>query len=120
MPTLLDNLETPAAEGWSRPVSAGAAERLRRRLRYRGSGLPPRSRSYHDFGLRVFYDLMFPHIRARRRFFNGVSGWLALGFGVLGALLGWGMAGPFGVVIGFGAAVTLGANYLTRNRYVRR
>jgi len=29
MPTLLENLETPAAEGWSRPVSAGAAERLR-------------------------------------------------------------------------------------------
>src|SRR5947209_4563915 len=29
MPTLLDNIETRTAEGWSRPVNAGAAERLR-------------------------------------------------------------------------------------------
>jgi hypothetical protein len=29
MPTLLDNLETRTAESWNRPVTAGAAERLR-------------------------------------------------------------------------------------------
>ena len=29
MPTLLDNLETQATEGWNRPVTTGAAERLR-------------------------------------------------------------------------------------------
>ena len=29
MPTLLDNLETPAAETWNRPTANGAAERLR-------------------------------------------------------------------------------------------
>jgi hypothetical protein len=29
MPTLLDNLETPATESWNRPVTTGAAERLR-------------------------------------------------------------------------------------------
>ena len=95
--------------------------RPRRRLRYRGCGLPPRSCSYHDFGLRASYDLLIPHIRGcdRRRFFNGVSGWLALWFGVLGALLGWAMLGPFGVFIGFGAGVTLGANHLSRNGYFR-
>ena len=29
MPTLLDNLETPVAEGWSRPATTAPAERLR-------------------------------------------------------------------------------------------
>ena len=29
MPTLLDNLETPTAEGWSRPATTAPAERLR-------------------------------------------------------------------------------------------
>jgi hypothetical protein len=38
---------------------------------------------------------------------------------VLGALLGWASLGPFGVFIGFGAGVTLGANHLTRNGYFR-
>jgi hypothetical protein len=103
------------------PYHGRRRRRPRKRLRYRGSGLSPRSRSYHDFGLRAFYDLLLPHIRGRdrRQFFNGVSGWLALWFGVLGAVAGWGMAGPFGVVIGFGAGLTLGANYLTRKRYFR-
>ena len=103
------------------PYHGRRRRRPRKRLRYRGSGLAPRSRSYHDFGLRAFYDLLFPHIRGRnrRQFFNGVSGLLSIWFGVLGALLGWGMAGPFGVIIGFGAGVTLGANFLTRNRYYR-
>jgi hypothetical protein len=104
-----------------RPYHGRRRRRPRRRLRYRGGGLPPRSRSYHDFGLRAFYDLLFPHIRGRDRrlFFNGVSGWLALGFGALGAVLGWAMLGPFGVFLGFGAGVTFGAGYLTRHRYYR-
>jgi hypothetical protein len=104
-----------------RPYHGRRRRRPGRRLRYRGSGLPPRSRSFHNLGLRAFYDVLFPHIqgRDRRQFFNGLSGWLALWFGVLGAVLGWGMAGPFGVVIGFGAGLTLGANFLTGNRYFR-
>jgi hypothetical protein len=69
----------------------------------------------------VFYDLLFPHIRgrARREFFNGLGGLMALWFGVLGGALGYGMLGPFGIVVGFGAGVTLGANSLFRNRYYR-
>ena len=88
---------------------------------YRGGGLPPRSCSYYDVGLRAFYDLLIPHIRgrARRRFFNGACGWLVLWFGVLGALLGWAMLGPSGVFIGFGAGATLGTSHLTRKRYFR-
>ena len=104
-----------------RPYHGRRRRRPRRRLRYRGNGLPARSHSYQDFGLKYLYDLLIPHIRGRdrRRFFNGVSGGLALWFGVVGALLGWGMAGPFGVILGFGAGVTLGANYLTKKRYFR-
>jgi hypothetical protein len=95
--------------------------RPRRRLRYRGNGLPPRSYSYQDFGLRFFYDLLLPHLRGRDRrlFFNQVSGGMTLFFGVLGALFGWGMAGPIGAIIGLGIGITLGANSLIRDRYYR-
>jgi hypothetical protein len=44
---------------------------------------------------------------------------MALGFGVLGALLGRGMLAPFGVILGIGVVVTLGADFLTRNRDFR-
>jgi hypothetical protein len=92
------------------PYPGRRRRRPRRRLRDRGSGLPTRSHSYQAFGLKYLYDLVIPHIRGRdrRRFFNDVSTGLALGFGVLGALLGWGMAGPLGLLLGFGAGVTLG------------
>jgi hypothetical protein len=105
-----------------KPYHGRSRRRPRRRLRYRGSGLSPRSQSYQDYGLKAFFDLIIPHIRGgeRRLFFNGISAWLALWFGVLGALLGWNMLGPFGVVIGFGAGVTLGADFLTRNGWYRR
>jgi hypothetical protein len=105
----------------SQPYPGRRRWRPRRRLRYRGSGLPPRSHSYQAFGLKYLYDLVLPGIRGqdRLRFFNDVSAGMALGFGVLGALLGWGMLGPFGVVLGFGAGVTLGADFLSKNRYYR-
>jgi hypothetical protein len=105
-----------------RPYHGRRRSRPRRRRRYRGSGLAPRPRSYQDFGLGAIYDLIIPHIRGRdrRRFFNRVSGWLALCYGLWGAVLGLGMLGPLGLVIGFGAGLALGANFLTRNRYYRR
>ncbi len=53
-------------------------------------------------------------------FFNDASGGVAIWFGVLGALLGWGMLGPLGVIVGFGCGIVFGASFLTRNRYFRR
>ena len=104
-----------------KPYPGRRRRRPRRRLRYRGNGLSARSHSYQDFGLRHVYNLLIPHIRGRdrRRLFNQVSAGLALWFGVIGALLGWAMAGPLGVFPGFGAGVVLGANFLTKNRYFR-
>jgi hypothetical protein len=104
-----------------RPYPGWRRRRPRRRLRYRGSGLAPRSHSYQDFGLKHLYDLILPGIRGgdRRRFFNGVSGALTIWFGVLGAVLGFGMAGPLGILLGWGAGLVLGAGFLTRNRYYR-
>ena len=65
--------------------------------------------------------MFLPHIRGRdrRRLFNRVSQGLAIWFGVLDAILGWGMLGPLGVILGFGAGVMLGAKYLTRSGYFR-
>ena len=104
-----------------KPYPDRRRRRPRRRLRYRGGGFPARSRSFQDFGMRSIFDLLMPRIRGRdrRRLFNDVSAWLTLGFGVLGAVLGGGMAGPLGVILGFGAGVMLGAKYLTRNGYFR-
>jgi hypothetical protein len=45
---------------------------------------------------------------------------VAIWFGVLGGLLGWGMLGPLGVIFGFGCGIVFGANFLTKNRYFRR
>jgi hypothetical protein len=103
------------------PYHGRRRRRPRWRLRYRGGGLAPRPGSYQAFGLRYLHDLVLPGIRGgdRRRFFNDVSGGLAVWFGVLGAAIGWGMIGPFGVLLGFGAGVVFGAGYLTRNRYFR-
>jgi hypothetical protein len=44
---------------------------------------------------------------------------MALGFGVLGALLGWGMLGPLGVILGLGAGVVSGDRFLMKIRYYR-
>jgi hypothetical protein len=103
----------------SKPYPGRRRERPRRRLRYRGNGLPPRSDSYQAFGLWALYDLILPRGRERRRFFNDVSGGVAIWFGVLGGLLGWGMVGPLGVILGFGCGIVFGANFLTKNRYYR-
>ena len=95
--------------------------RPRRRLRYRGNGLPARSHSYQDFGFRAIYDMLIPRIRGRDRrlFFNRVSEGMAIYFGVLGGLLGWVILGPIGVLFGFGCGIVFGANFLTKNRYYR-
>jgi hypothetical protein len=104
-----------------KPYHGRRRRRPRRPLRYHGSGLAPRSHSYQHFGLKFFYDLLIHHIRGRdrRRFFNGVSGLMALWFGVLGALLGWAMIGPLGLLLGFGGGASLGARFLAKNRYYR-
>jgi hypothetical protein len=102
-----------------RPYRGRRRRRPRRRLRYRGAGLPPRSHSYQNFGLRAFYDLFVPRGRSRRLFFNDVCGWMALMFGALGAVFGWTMLGPFGLFLGFGLGASLGGRFLTKNRYYR-
>ncbi len=102
-----------------KPYHGRRRRRPQRRLRYRRSGLAPRSHSYQDFGLRFFYDLFAPRGHGRRHFFNGVSDWMTLWFGVLGAVLGFAMLGLLGVVPGFGAGMVLGAGFLTKKRYYR-
>jgi hypothetical protein len=98
----------------------GRWRRRPRRLRFRGSGLPPRSHSFQNSGLRAFYDLFVPRGRPRRLFFNEVSGWMTLMFGALGAIFGWAILGPLGLILGLGAGVALGAEFLTRKGYYRR
>jgi hypothetical protein len=104
----------------SRPQHGRRRRRPGRRLRYRGNGLPPRS-GFQAHGLKAVYDLLLPHVRGRDRrlFFNDVSFGVALLFGVLGAVLGCSVLGPFGLFIGLGAGMSYGANFLVKNRYYR-
>jgi len=104
----------------SRPHHGRRRRRPGRRLRYRGGGLAPRT-GFQAHGLKAVYDLVIPHIRGRdrRRFFNDVSVGAALLFGVLGAVLGCAMLGPFGLFLGLGAGFSFGANHLAKNRYYR-
>ncbi len=69
--------------------------RPRRGRRYRGNGLPGRGHSFQGFRIRELYD-----------------GGMALGYGLVGALFGWGMAGLFGVLPGFGIGMVLSARSL--------
>jgi hypothetical protein len=96
----------------ARPYHGRRRRRPRRRLRYRGAGLPPRSHSYQNFVLRAFYDLFVPGGRSRRLWFSEVSGWMTVVFGALGAVFGW-------AVLGLGAGAALGADFLTKKRYYR-
>jgi hypothetical protein len=65
--------------------------------------------------VRGFYDLFVPRGRGRRLFFNDVSGAMALGCGMVGAVMGWNMAGLLGVFPGWGIGMVLGAKYLARS-----
>ena len=104
-----------------RPYHGRRRRRPGRGRRHRGGGLSSRPHSYQDYGLKFLYDLILPGIRGpdRRRLFNDISCVVALGSGVLGAILGCAALGPFGVFLGFGAGFALGANFLARNRYYR-
>jgi len=105
----------------SSPYHGRRRRRPSRRLRYPGGGRPPRRGSYQNFGLRYLYNLFIPEIRgpALRRLFNDVSTALALLYGAFGAAVGWGLLGPLGVVLGLGAGLVFGSEYLTRKGYYR-
>ena len=88
--------------------------------RYRGGHLPIRPNSFQDFGLRHLYNFLMPDVRGRdrRKFFNQVGAWTALGMGVFGALVG-SSSGPVGAVIGFLVGLGLMVHVLTKHRFLR-
>ena len=106
----------------SRPRPRRRRKRPGRRLshRYRGGSPAIRPNSFQDFGLRYLYNFLMPDVRGRdrRKFFNQVSAWPALGMGVFGALVG-SSSGPVGAVIGFLVGLGLMVHVLTKHRFLR-
>jgi hypothetical protein len=68
------------------------------------------------------YDLMLPTLQGREKrvFFNKVSGGMVLGFGLGGALAGFGWAGLPGAAVGLAAGLGLGGSFAERHRFFRR
>ena len=87
---------------------------------YRG-GYQVRPNSFQDFGAKHVYDWIFPDIRGRdrRKFFNGFSSWLSFSMGVMGGIMGWGVAGPLGAIIGFGCGAAFWDHLARKHRLYR-
>ena len=91
----------------------------------RRPGRRPRSRSpargFTGPGGRQLFDAILPmQGKERKQYFNGVSGWLVLGLGLGGAMVGYSWAGIVGAILGFGAGVTAGGTFVERQRFYRR
>jgi hypothetical protein len=65
--------------------------------------------------------LLLPDLRGaeKRQFFNRASLWLILGVALGGAFIGFGIAGPLGGLLGFGAGLTAGAAIAERGGFYR-
>ena len=81
----------------------------------------PPARGFTGPGGRQLFDAILPmQGQERKQYFNGVSGWLVLGLGLGGAIVGYTWAGVVGAVLGFGAGVTAGGTFVERQRFYRR
>src|SRR5262249_31089712 len=95
--------------------------------RHRPGRRPPNrlSRAYRGgytgYGFRTYYRLILPGLRGAemRQFFNRACHWLILGFALGGAFIGFGLAGPLGGLLGFGAGLSPGAAIAERGRFSR-
>jgi hypothetical protein len=58
--------------------------------------------------------------REKRAFFNQISGWMILGFGLGGAMLGYAWLGTLGVIFGLGAGIMAGSSLPEKWRFYRR
>jgi hypothetical protein len=69
-----------------------------------------------------FWSWLLPSLQGqeRRLFFNELSSTIVVSFGIVGALLGFELAGLFGVLLGFGGGAAAGAAFAVKCRFYRR
>jgi hypothetical protein len=74
-----------------------------------------------DFGAKTIYDWVFPDVRGRdrRKLLNGFSARLSIAMGLIGAAMGWNIAGPLGAFLGFGGGLALGDRLARKHRFRR-
>lgn len=104
-------------------MSRPSPNRRRRRPDHRPSTVRrfSRPRGFTRPGSQPFWNAILPlHGSERRRFFNEISHWMVLGFGVGGALLGLAWAGLLGVFLGFGLGITAGGHLVEKGGFHRR
>ena len=66
--------------------------------------------------------LLMPTLRgpAKRAYFNGLSDWMVVGFGLAGAILALVGLGPLGAILGLGGGLLAGGWFALKGRFFRR
>jgi hypothetical protein len=69
-----------------------------------------------------FWSWLLPSLqgRDRRLFFNELSSSIVLSSGIVGAFLGFELAGLFGALVGFGGGAAAGAAFAVKCRFYRK
>jgi hypothetical protein len=107
-----------------RPYPNNRRRRPGRRLpnRYSGRHDPPQPQGFTPSGFGAFYNILMPGLRGRekRAFFNQVSAWMISGFALGGAMIGYSVLGPLGLILGLGAGIAAGGSTAKKGRFYRR
>jgi hypothetical protein len=74
-----------------------------------------------DFGAKHVYDWVFPDVRGRdrRKLLNGFSAWSSIAMGLIGAAVGWNIAGLVGAFLGFGGGLIFGDHLARKHGFHR-
>jgi hypothetical protein len=90
--------------------------------RYPGGNASARPGGFTPRGIDAAYRLLMPGLAgpAKRAYFNGLSDWMVVGFGLGGAILGFVWLGPLGAILGLGAGLVVGGWAADKGRFYRR
>src|SRR5258708_6513972 len=90
--------------------------------RHPGANGPARPGGFTPPGLDAVYRLLMPTLSgpAKRAYFNGLSDWMVVGFGLAGAILALVWLGPLGAILGLGGGLLAGGWVARNGRLFRR
>ena len=90
--------------------------------RYPGGNAISRPGGFTLPGFDAVYRLLMPTLRgpAKRAFFNDLSDWMVVGFGLAGAILALVWLGPLGAILGLAGGLLAGGWSARKGRFYRR
>jgi hypothetical protein len=89
--------------------------------RYLGGNAASRPGGFTPPGFDAVYRLLMPNLSgsAKRAYFNGLSDWMVVGFGLAGAILALVWLGPLGAILGLGGGLLAGGWLAGKGRFFR-